>query len=107
MRFGKYSSAVGFEPIHNWFNLTYAQYLTMPRSLLQSMPVNWQRRFVKCLEEFDDHFDWLPESGCYWVKLKDGKGRYAHDPFMDYERGRKKWTPEQVKALRHDEQNNS
>jgi hypothetical protein len=33
-----------FELIHNWFELTYAQYLTIPRSILQSMPVEWQRR---------------------------------------------------------------
>jgi len=33
-----------FEPLHNWFELTYAQYLTIPRSILQSMPVEWQRR---------------------------------------------------------------
>ena len=77
------------EPIHQWFELTYAQYLTMPRSVLQSMPMEWQRRFARCLYELDELIDWRPKEGRYWVKLKDGKGRYVADPFMDYERGRR------------------
>jgi hypothetical protein len=78
------------EPIHEWFELSYAQYLTVPRSVLQSMPKEWQDRFVKCLEELDEKIDWRPQEGCYWVKLKDDKGRYMRDPLMDYERGRRR-----------------
>ena len=77
------------DPIHNWFGLTYAQYLTIPRSVLQSMPEEWQTRFVQCLEELDEAIDWRPSEGRYWVQLKDGKGRYVSDPLMDYERGRR------------------
>lgn len=87
------------EPIHGWFNLTYAQYLTIPRSLLQSMSVEWQRRFVQCLEELDATFDWRPAEGRYWVTLKDAKGRYRDDPLQDYDRGRRILTPEQVKRI--------
>jgi hypothetical protein len=79
-----------FEPLHNWFELTYAQYLTIPRSILQSMPVEWQGRFVKCLEELDERFDWRPHQGRYWVRLKDDRGKFVHDPLMDYERGRRR-----------------
>jgi hypothetical protein len=78
------------EPIHLWFELSYAQYLTIPRSVLQSMPVEWQRRFVECLEELDEFIDWRPDNGRYSVQLKDERGRYIHDPLMDYERGRKR-----------------
>lgn len=74
------------DPIHLWFELSYAQYLTIPRSVLQAMPVGWQRRFVRCLRELDQIVDWRPKEGRYWVQLKDDKGRYAHDPFMDYKR---------------------
>ena len=77
-------------PIHHWFELTYAQYLTIPRSVLQSMPDEWQDRFVRCLEELDATIDWRPPEGRYWVQLKDRKGRYIHDPLMDYERGRRR-----------------
>jgi len=76
--------------IHNWFELSYAQYLTIPRSVLQSMPTEWQERFVKCLEELDEKIDWRPKEGRYWVKLKDANGRYVKDDLMDYERGRRK-----------------
>ena len=82
------------EPIHDWFELTYAQYLTIPRSVLQSMPVEWQARFVKCLQELDDAIDWRPKEGRYWVVLA-GEEFYSleqelPDEFRDYERGRRR-----------------
>lgn len=49
------------EAIHEWFSLSYANYLVVPRSVLQSMPDEWQARFVECLEEMDKafgHLDW-------------------------------------------------
>lgn len=48
------------------------------------MPPEWQERFVQCLEELDETFDWRPKDGRYWVTLKDHKGRYRHDPLMQY-----------------------
>ena len=77
------------DDVHNWFELSYAQYLTVPRSVLQSMPSEWQRKFVALLEEMDETIDWRPKEGRYWVRLKDSKGRYVADPLMDYERGRR------------------
>ena len=78
------------EPVHGWFELSYAQYLTIPRSVLQSMPTEWQARFVACLEQLDEAIRWRPETGRYWVRLKDGQGRFVRDPLMDYERGRRR-----------------
>lgn len=49
------------EAIHAWFGLTYANYLVLPRSVLQSMPDEWQKRFVEQLEELHRAFgdlDW-------------------------------------------------
>ena len=71
-------------PVHTWFELSYAHYLTVPRSVLQSMPVKWQKRFVECLEQLEETYDWRPEEGRYWVQLKDGSGRYVHDELMEY-----------------------
>ena len=76
-------------PIHDWFELTYAQYLPVPRSVMQSMAVSWQREMVDLLGELGETIDWLPKDGCYWVSLRDCKGRYQHDPLGDYERGRR------------------
>jgi hypothetical protein len=96
--------AVGDQaPIHSWFELTYAQYLTIPRSVLQSMPVEWQRRFVTCLQQLDASMDWRPGDGQqYRVTLhqptetwtEDGCehdwGPQLPDLFQDYERGRRR-----------------
>ena len=70
--------------VNEWFELTYAQYLTIPRSILESMPTEWQAKFVALLEQLDDTVRWRPPSGRYWVRLKDGQGRYVHDPLMNY-----------------------
>lgn len=92
------------ESIHNWFELSYAQYLTIPRSVLQSMPEEWQARFVQCLKELDESIDWRPAKGYYRVELcelnevwdEDQEcyvqewGQILKDPFMDYERGRRR-----------------
>ena len=47
------------EPIHEWFELSYSNYLVIPRSVLQSMPVEWQDRFVAALEEMGKAFGYL------------------------------------------------
>lgn len=72
------------EHIHNWFELSYAQYLTVPRSIMEAMPEEWQKKMVECLDQLDKTFDWRPKSGRYWVKLKDGNGKYESDPLMQY-----------------------
>jgi hypothetical protein len=78
------------EPIHTWFELSYANYLTVPRSALQSMPVEWQRKLAALLEELDHSIDWRPQEGRYFVQLKNGQGRFMEDPLSDYERGRRR-----------------
>jgi hypothetical protein len=52
------------------------------------MPLEWQDRFVKCMEELDDRIDWRSN---YYVFLKDkDTGRFMDDPLADYERGRRR-----------------
>lgn len=98
------ASSLSDEPVHEWFELSYAQYLTIPRSVLQSMATEWQRRFIKCLEELDEAIDWRPEKGTYRVRLFEivesfskseqefvsDWGRELDDPLQDYERGRRR-----------------
>jgi hypothetical protein len=72
------------QSVHNWFELSYAQYLTIPRCVLEAMSEEWQERFIKCLEELDNTIDWRPKEGRYHVKLKDSEGRFVHDPLMEY-----------------------
>ncbi len=76
--------------IHGWFELTYTSYLILPRTALQSMPLEWQDRFVQCPEEMENKFKRIPERGTYYAQLKDDNGRFLHDPLANYERGRRR-----------------
>lgn len=53
--------------IHEWFELSYANYLVLPRTLLQSMPAEWQLRMVACLDELDAAFRHVPQAQVYDV----------------------------------------
>ena len=79
------------KPIHERFGLSYANYLVLPRSALQSMSVEWQKKVVELLNEMDDVIDeaFEPDGG-YLVKAKDTNGKFANDPYSDYERGRRR-----------------
>lgn len=78
--------AVTKRNIRDWFELSYAQYLTVPRSIMEAMPQEWQEQMAALLDELDDTFAWRPTSGRYWCYLKDGRGRYADDPLQEYRR---------------------
>lgn len=56
------------EAVHGWFGLSYSNYLTLPRTLLQSMPDEWQHRFVACLNEMYDAFSHVKQADCYTVQ---------------------------------------
>jgi hypothetical protein len=71
-------------PIHDWFELSYAQYLTIPRTVLEQMPKEWKTKFALLLDQLDETLDWRPSEGRYWVALKDSKGRYKKDKFANY-----------------------
>jgi hypothetical protein len=91
--------------VHTYFGLSYADYLVIPRSVLQSMPMSWQYNFVKLLDELDDTEwrDLLPKDRMYKVELRDYGYEYneeidreeftwkqsVRDPLGNYDRGRK------------------
>lgn len=60
-------SEVEHDAIHKHFSLTYANYLVLPRTLLQSMPDEWQTSFVRLLDQFDDAFGHVPQAEGYEV----------------------------------------
>lgn len=73
--------------VHGWFGLTYASYLTLPRSLLEAMPAEWQKRFVSMLQEAEEEFpkSWPPE-GHYRVSLVSDTGQFMRDDLCEYRR---------------------
>lgn len=48
------------ESVHGYFGLTYANFAVYPRTLLQSMPDDWQDKFVELMREYHDHWHDLP-----------------------------------------------
>lgn len=55
------------DDIHTWFGLSYANYLVLSRTLMQSMPGEWQRRMVACLREIGEAFAHIPQTQAYEV----------------------------------------
>lgn len=71
------------EPVHAWFELTYSSYFVMQRSVLQSMPVNWQRQFVALVQQIPTalQVDDVPSE--FMVKARKD-GRFVSDPYREY-----------------------
>lgn len=53
--------------IHTAFGLSYSNYLVLPRTLLQSMPMEWQHHFTALLERYNDAFAHVEQAECYIV----------------------------------------
>lgn len=72
--------------IHNWFGLTYANYLVLPRSILQSMDTEWQKKMVDLLNEMEEKMreEGLENTPDYSVNAKDFNGKYIKDPYRYY-----------------------
>lgn len=69
------------EPIHAWFGLTYSSYFVIPRSALQALPVDWQKRFVALMEEAEATGLQTPDD--YEVRRRVN-GKYVTDEWRDY-----------------------
>lgn len=70
--------------IHIFFGLSYAKYLVLPRSILQSMPEEWQRDFVKLLDQLETNCAVMDiKTPDYSVSAKKD-GKFIKDPYRDY-----------------------
>lgn len=80
----------GDSDIHDWFSLSYASYLVMPRSILQSMPKEWQVQFVDLLDELKVKCDQYGiETPRYNVNARGVGGSFIKDKYSQYDRGRR------------------
>ena len=76
--------------VHEFFNLSYANYLVLPRLFLEAMPTEWQQEFVALIREIPEFLE-IPEgySDNYTIKLRCSKtGKFIEDPYANYRRGR-------------------
>lgn len=79
--------------VHDFFGLTYASYLTVPRSVLQSMPAVWQHKFSLLMDELTDLYGGYDMD--YRVNAVDSRGKFKSDPLRNYERGRRRVPPKE------------
>ena len=71
-------------PIGGWFGLSYCAYLVLQRSLLEGMPIKWQKKFVELLNEMGDTYEWESMATKYEVHLRGKHGWYEKDPLANY-----------------------
>lgn len=71
---------------HEWFGLSYASWLVLPRLALQEMPPDWQERFYALIDEAQERYGMeTPET---IVNRRDARGRFIkNDPWSDYRHG--------------------
>lgn len=79
---------LGADALSCWFGLSYANYLTVPRALLEAMPDEWQGRAARLLNEITEEFRWPLESDHeIEVRLRDRSTRkWVSDPLAEYRR---------------------
>lgn len=83
-------SHCNLQPIHDYFCLTYSNFIVLHRSILQSMPVKWQQRMVRLLNQADSAVDkaGVETAPSYSLQARDDRGRFIADPVPHYGRGR-------------------
>ncbi|MFD4572070.1 hypothetical protein ACFWNK_01935 [Streptomyces sp. NPDC058417] len=55
-------------PVHDWFSLSYSNYVVANRALMQCMPLDWQHRMVACLEQLRTAFEDVPQAEGFRVE---------------------------------------
>lgn len=74
--------------VHTWFSLTYANYLVWPRSLMQSMPDEWQHRFTALAREIESAYPSYLDGSYRVQRIDPVTKRFVADPVPHYNRGR-------------------
>lgn len=59
------------DAVHGWFGLSYCSHVVLPRVLLQSMPDEWQERFVILMRELEAAFGHVRQPSSYKVEAAE------------------------------------
>ena len=70
----------GEDALWEWFGLSRASWLTLPRALMHEMPDNWQAKMAALLRQFDAEYPFIDQPGYdTQVTLKRGR-RFVSAP---------------------------
>lgn len=81
-------------PLSQWFGLSRASFLTIPRVLMQEMPADWQEKMAKLLQEYDDEFpggQYTEVEGTRVQCTKDNSLVKTPDCILNYRRPDREW----------------
>ena len=67
------------EKLWEWFGLSRASFLTLPRVLMHEMPEQWQDKMADLLKEYDETFSNQPDIGSR-VLITDSNGKTIKTP---------------------------
>lgn len=70
-------------PVHGFFELSYSNYLVIPRSILQEMPIEWQERFVTYLRELREAFQGPELDVTYCIHIDSSDEGCDHEAEQD------------------------
>lgn len=72
----------------DWFGLSYASFLVLPRVLMHEMPIEWQDKMAALLHEYDETFDTSSVCHSVTVSAKDKNNRFVKLPeyILNYRR---------------------
>jgi len=84
----QYEERAQSEAMHAWFGLSYANYLAVPRALIQGMSDEWQTSLARLLDELYEASRVVKQAPMYRVHATDEAGRFMRDPVPHYRRDR-------------------
>ncbi|HBC7444051.1 TPA: hypothetical protein KEY66_003227 [Morganella morganii] len=64
----------------DWFGLSYASFLVLPRVLMHEMPIEWQDKMAALLHEYDEAFDTSSVCHSVIVSAKDKNNQFMKMP---------------------------
>lgn len=73
----------GYDALWEWFGLSYATWLTLPRVLMHEMPDVWQSKMADLLNEFDETWGNAPDLSCH-VMIKEGNRFVKMPAWVEY-----------------------
>jgi hypothetical protein len=70
--------------VDQFFSLSYASFLVIPRVVMQSMPREWQQKIVDLIHDMEETFDFSDVSDNYFVQQRNENGTLRNPDLGQY-----------------------